>query len=896
MGKTSIDELFGEALKWPSAERAVRLEEACAGDGDLRAEVESLLAAHDRAGEFMADPSLEELPGEGVGATVGRYRLLQLIGEGGFGAVFMAEQRRPVQRRVAVKIIKLGMDTKQVIARFEAERQALAMMDHPNIAKVLDAGSTESGRPYFVMELVRRRPRSRPTATARPADHPAAARALRRGLRRHGSTPTRRASSTAISSRRTSWSPSELDGRPTPKIIDFGIAKATGGRLTEATLFTEFRQFMGTPEYTSPEQAVSGGMDIDTRSDVYSLGVLLYELLTGTTPFEAETLRSAGIAEVARIIKEEEPPRPSTRVQTMMSRRRTSVDTSTSQIAAHRRVDPDRLGSIVRGDLDWIVMKCLEKDRSRRYDTANTLAADIGRHMAAEPVLAAPPSRTYRARKFVSRHRGPVAAGLLVSIVFIVGVIGTGVGLAWALREAERADERAIDLQDVVDFQDDQIQRLQPTDVASLLEADLLERLVVAAELEGLDEQQSAAVIAEFSDWLEKASLPDVSTELIYEGILRPSLEQVDKDFGDRPLVQAQLLHSIGMVLIRIGRPNEATEPVIKALDIRTRELGHANRDRLSTLELAARSLGMSGWPDEAVKLLRDGLHNTRIICEPNDPLLIGMIFQLANMLDISSADNPARRALHEESVALWEEVLSIKTNQEPVDALGIAWAQGQLAIGLRHDDPDRAERLFRESLQTKRDNNDRDVGWTLHQLAAHIMRNREDRDDATWLQRLKEAQWLLEESVQEAGPGGRGSNRRLAPFIKLAACLRLQWEVTGDRDLLLESARLGEEAVRLATLAQPVTWYTREYVRSLIALERFDVALEHLRLRERQLVVQAVGRAATMRDVRQGVELAEAYVELFEAWASAEPTVDHELELELWRSRLDAGTPDIPD
>src|SRR5262249_50464234 len=343
--------VFWEALGVPEAGGGAFLGQGCGGDEALRAEVAALLAEHEGAGSFLAAPTV--LPtsplSEGPGAMIGRYRLLQVIGEGGFGVVFMAEQREPVVRRVALKIIKLGMDTKAVIARFEAERQALALMDHPHIARVLDAGATEPGRPYFVMELVSGEP-----ITAY-CDRVRLSVPERLELFAEVCAAVQHAHTKGIIHR--DLKPSNIlvalvDGKPTPKVIDFGIAKATSTRLTEKTLFTEHRQLIGTPEYMSPEQAESS-LDIDTRTDVYSLGVLLCELLTGTTPFEARRLREAAFAEIQRIIREEEPERPSTRL---------SRATGTlAAVAASRQVEPRRLGSLLRGDLDWIVMKALEK-------------------------------------------------------------------------------------------------------------------------------------------------------------------------------------------------------------------------------------------------------------------------------------------------------------------------------------------------------------------------------------------------------------------------------------------------------------------------------------------------------------------------------------------------------
>jgi hypothetical protein len=439
-GQEREEVLFALALEKPAAERAAFLDAVCGGDAALRQRLEALLAAHDEPDEWpQAGASaskttikveLADVPDEAVGQMLGRYKLLEKVGEGGRGVVYVAEQQKPVRRRVALKVIKLGMDTRQVVARFEAERQALAMMDHPNIAKVLDAGSTESGRPYFVMELVRG------IKITNYCDQNNLSTRERIDLFIKVCHAIQHAHQKGIIHR--DIKPSNIlvtmhDGVPVPKVIDFGIAKATEGRLTEHTVYTQLHQFVGTPAYMSPEQAEMSGLDIDTRSDIYSLGVLLYELLAGSTPFDAKELMSMGIDAMRKTIREKEPARPSTKLATLHGKERTTA-------AKRRSVDSSKLGSLLRGDLDWIVMKCLEKDRTRRYDTANGLAADLNRHLKNEPVVACPPSAAYRFQKAFRRNKLVFTAATAVTAALVLGIIAS----TWQSVRATRAKQEAL--------------------------------------------------------------------------------------------------------------------------------------------------------------------------------------------------------------------------------------------------------------------------------------------------------------------------------------------------------------------------------------------------------------------------------------------------------------------
>jgi eukaryotic-like serine/threonine-protein kinase len=437
--KQDIQAIFNEAIVLVSEEARLRfLDQACGDDVQMRARAEALLNAHSEAGGFFggktpADDGTKIFPiTEHPGTVIGAYKLLQQIGEGGMGVVFMAEQAEPIQRTVALKIIKPGMDTRQVIARFEAERQAVAMMDHPNIAKVLDAGTTDSGRPYFVMELVKGVP------ITKYCDDKHLPIRNRLELFIEVCQAVQHAHQKGIIHRDIKTNNvlvAEYDHHAVPKVIDFGVAKATAQKLTERTMFTEFGQVIGTVEYMSPEQAKFNQLDIDTRTDIYSLGVLLYELLTGTTPFERNRLREAAFDEALRIIREEEPPRPSTRFTTLPQQ-------AASTIAEQRGSHPQRLSMLVRRELDWIAMKCLEKDRNRRYETANGLAADIERYLADEPVYACPPSASYRFRKFARRNRAVLTTATAVLVTIVLGLAASTYLIAQERDVANEAAQR----------------------------------------------------------------------------------------------------------------------------------------------------------------------------------------------------------------------------------------------------------------------------------------------------------------------------------------------------------------------------------------------------------------------------------------------------------------------
>jgi serine/threonine protein kinase len=441
-----IIDIFSQAIEIANPdERVAFVNEVCKGDYQQRSQVIKMLEQYYDPASFMNGPAIGAAslsqddatvhPSEKTGDRIGRYKLLEKIGEGGMGLIYIAEQEEPVVRRVALKIIKWGMDTKTVVARFEAERQALSMMEHPNIARIFDAGSTSAGRPYFVMELVRG------IRITDYCDQVCLNNKDRLDLFIKVCHAIQHAHQKGIIHR--DIKPSNIlvtlhDGVPAPKVIDFGIAKATEGRLTDATVYTQLHQFIGTPAYMSPEQAEMSGLDIDTRSDIYSLGVLLYELLAGKAPFDAQELAAMGLDAMRKTIREKEPQRPSTRLATLQGEERTTT-------AKRRSIETSKLAKILRGDLDWIVMKCLEKDRARRYDTANGLAMDIQSHLDNEPISAYPPSVIYRFQKAFRRNRLPfMAATAIVAALGIGATISTRQAIKATLASRAEFEQRII--------------------------------------------------------------------------------------------------------------------------------------------------------------------------------------------------------------------------------------------------------------------------------------------------------------------------------------------------------------------------------------------------------------------------------------------------------------------
>ena len=604
-------DLFHEALEKTPDQRAAFLDQACGDDRPLRDDLDRLLASHEQGSGILDTPEpgdrleIDDLQDPLVGERIGPYRVREVIGEGGMGIVYDAEQAEPVRRRVALKLIRLGMDTREVVTRFEAERQALALMSHPGIARVFDAGATEHGRPYFVMEHVEGVPitrycdeqrldmRQRLELVLRVCD--AIQHAHQKGIIHRDIKP-----SNVLVARQ--------NGKHLPKIIDFGVAKATGARLTEKTMFTSTGAWVGTPEYMSPEQAEIGGLDVDTRTDVYSLGVLLYELLVGALPFDARRFREASLDEIRRTIREEEPSKPSARLSTL------DGDTS-SEVASRRRTDPPALRRQLSGDLDWITIKALEKDRTRRYGSVFELGADIARHLRHEPVSAGPPGATYRMRKFVRRHRAGVSFAALAGVFLVALAVTMTIQTGRIASERDRADG----------------------------EAGRAGR-----------EAETARQVSDFLVNLFKVSDPSKArgNTITAREILDRGAERIERELQDEPEIRARLLANIGIVYMNLGLYDESGSALEQALTIRRELHGERHPDVASSLNDLAALRQAAGDLQEALALYLQAVDIREHAQEPDD---LNMAISLTNLATVL-----AERGRHEESLAANERALAI--------------------------------------------------------------------------------------------------------------------------------------------------------------------------------------------------------------------------------------------
>jgi len=636
-------DLFLAALKVPSDQRQAYLRAACADDRELEAQVESLIAAHFELGSVAGlagfettqtfDGPVESIrPGD---VFAGRFKLLEQIGEGGMGTVWLAEQTEPVQRRVAIKLIRTGMDSRLIVARFDAERQALALMDHPNIAKVFDGGATPDGRPFFVIELVKGTP------ITKFCDEKRFSVRQRLELFADVCRAVQHAHQKGIIHR--DIKPSNVlvapyDGRPAVKVIDFGVAKATGQKLTELTLFTGFGAVVGTPEYMSPEQAEVNNQDVDTRSDIYSLGVLLYELLTGSTPLTRKRVQEAALMEVLRVIREEEPPKPSTRLS--------STDELPS-ISAQRQSEPAKLTKLVRGELDWIVMKALEKDRDRRYETANGLAMDIQRYLADEQVLACPPSAGYRLRKFARKNQTALTTATVIGLLLVAGITVSTWQAVRATRAETAAQSALVDKGRALEAEAEQRQQARTNEQKAQTEAALANAV---KEFLLKDLLQLAAARQQYR---ERATGVKMDPYLKVRDLVLRAAQKIEGKFKDQPLVEAEIRWTLGWTLDEIGRPDLALPQFLRVRELYTAHRGPDHDDTLESMTRAAHCYAALGKHTEAFKLREETLRIRYAKLGPDDPLTLVSRINLANSYHTMGE--------HAEALKRYEEALAIQ-------------------------------------------------------------------------------------------------------------------------------------------------------------------------------------------------------------------------------------------
>jgi serine/threonine protein kinase len=769
-----IGTVFAAARERTDDERAAFLDGACAGDPGMRREIESLLAYDDKARDFMEVHALDLVGSEAQGALIGPYRLLEQIGEGGFGVVFLAEQLEPVHRTVALKVLKPGLYTREVAARFEAERQALALLDHPNIAKIFDGGATASGRPWFVMELFRGVP-------------------ITQFCDQHRLSPKQRLELFVIICQAVQHAhqkgiihrdlkPSNvlvmMDGAaPAAKVIDFGVAKALGHKLTDKTLDTGCAQIVGTPLYMSPEQAGAGALDIDTRSDVYSLGVLLYELLTGSTPFDSKRLRQTPLDEIRRIIREEEPPKPSTKLLESKE--------SLVSISAQRRTEPGKLTKLVRGELDWIVMKCLEKDRNRRYGTASALSEDVRHYLNEEPVLACPPSASYRFRKFARRHKTALLAAGLVTASLLVGttvatwqaVRATRARTA-ALAEKQRADEEAAAATSATNSLQQILSLIQPT----------------AAK--GLDYYKVRLLLDGYESDLEK-QLPV------------------------RPEAEATVQHAIGRAFASVGEPAKAREHLARALKLRRGIFGDQHEKYADYLVDYATpdTSDLARRPDPAQEAdLRRALAIYRARGVGGRPVIHALYVLQWLLTEEANKDAPAK--WHEVEIAE-EEGLAETVKSPGVEfPETVNFLRGLAEARINQSQSAEGEKIARESLALSLrllPSGHYDIGWAYYVLAIAL---RDQRKFKEALQADQQAVAIL----QKALPPGRGVALALAAVIRTLSAAADSQSLPQVLPSLTEAAQLQSVFLDVLKTTKPTTMdYADPAAVAALGLARFS-------------------------------------------------------------------------
>lgn len=896
-------EIFVEAMGKPLNERDAYLESACGKDATLRAQIDSLLRAMDQASNqgFFDHPTggasgtIEEKTGSGPvhdeeqpGAIIGKYKILEPIGEGGFGSVYRAEQTETIKREVALKIIKLGMDTKQVISRFEAERQALAMMDHPGIATVYDAGSTGTGRPYFVMELVRGLP------ITEYCDQHQLSIQDRLRLFQRVCAAVQHAHQKGIIHRDIKPSNvlvTDQNERSAPKVIDFGVAKATESSLGDQSIQTEARQLVGTPIYMSPEQAGMSKSDIDTRSDVYSLGVLLYELLTGVTPIDTTTLTRSGYDEIQRMIREVTPPKPSTRL---------SCAETTIDVAQQRRSELKKLQHEISGDLDWIVMKTIEKDRARRYDSVNALADDIGRYLDNEPVAARPPSGAYKFRKFVQRNRGRVLAGAVLLSVLLLGIAGTTSGLIWALDEREKARLAAAD------------------ELAAQVEA------TNAAE-QAANEAERATREAQTAEELSRFFVMDVlsaadparteNKDLTVREALVNASESIEGRFADRPDFESKIHNALGYLFARLGAPDRAEHHHRREWALTKQEHGEVSYENARIMHSVVADLGMRGQDAEAIELTKEQLAIIdQLDTSEAEQLRLRVIGNLGALL--------VRTGRLVEAAAILEETLESKrksygdrhpTTLVTVDSLATVLNQTGA--------PQRALPLAEEAYNGQAEVLGKGDPRTLYSLVnlSQIYTSLDRLDDAVSLLRLGQDEALQRlgnlhpaslyirgnyaRALSDSGDtqGAEQATLALLPDIEATDPEMLQQQSRSALSVLAScQAKSGRHAEALQTAERMLQSARSVFPADDIRLADFlklqgDILTDLERFEDAEDTLLEAWKCVDREDItgQQFEPIAWSLARMYKAWDASHPDPGYQEQFQLWQARLDGERTD---
>jgi serine/threonine protein kinase len=826
----------------------------------------------------------------------GRYELVQRIGTGGMGEVWVARQSAPLNRQVALKLIRPGMDSREVIARFDAERQALAAMDHPNIARILDGGLTEAMTPFFVMELVNG------ASLIKFCDEARLDIRMRLELFKDVCNAIQHAHQKGIIHR--DLKPSNIlvtiiDGRPVAKVIDFGLAKAIGNNLTDHSQATLFGAVVGTLEYMSPEQAGYSGQDIDTRADIYSLGVILYELLTGLRPLDDQRMRDAALDEVLRIIKEEDPPRPSARL---------SSSESAPSCAAFRQIEPARLSDLLRLELDWVVMKALEKDRRRRYETASGLAADVQRYLAGEAVLAHPPTANYRFYKFVRRNRAVVFTTLVVGLALLAGLMTTLWQYSIARREARRADERAAaaltaeaeqrrlaeseaaarleaqtqkelaeeaaaeekaradELAQVTEFQSDMLDALNPADAGQALFDDIRQRLEQKLKQKEPDSEARQARLESFAKDLEMVNSTDTAIEMIDRNILRPALKAIDEKFRDQPKVEADLRQVVGMLYRALGQFDNAIPLMKRALELRRREYGDDHRKSITSIDELALTLQYGGELEAAEPLAREALERKQRIFGDD---FLGTLIALNNVGLLLRAQGKLVEAepFLQQAADTGRRVLGAD-DQDTLNFIA------NLALVMtERGRPDAAEPLVREVLEARKrvlGETDRSTLLAMNNYAVLL------RD----LRRYDEARSIMEACLAATRRAlGEDHPQTHAAIVNLGRTLMAQGKYAAAEPLLRDAAerierRLGPDHEHAITSANSVASLLRNLGRleESLALRQPLLERSHRALGKEHPLTLAItgGLAGTLELLNRLDEAEPLRRECVERWSSA--------------------------